>query len=271
MTASLYVAAVSTPRYAATPQGEMHYVEAGSGDPVVLLHQTPRSWDEYRDVLPLLAPRYRAVAVDMLGFGASPRPAEPLSIEACGRGVIGLLDALGLERVALIGHHTGGVVAVDVAARHPERVSALVLSSTPYADEERRARSADRPPIDEVSERADGSHLTELWQRRAGFYPPDRPDLLRRFVVDALSHGARVEEGHRAVQRYRMENTLPRISAPTLVIAASDDPYAFPEHRRIPDRLPGCQVVVIQGGMVPLPDQLPNEFAQAVMEFLDGI
>lgn len=257
--------------YADTPVGQVHYVEAGTGQPVVLLHQTPRSWDEYRDVLPLLGRRFRAIAMDMLGFGASPRPAEPLSIEAIARSVIGLLDALSLERVALVGHHTGGVVAVEVAGRHPERVSALVLSSTPYLDAERRERTIGRPPIDLVAEQPDGSHVTALWQRRAGFYPPDRPDLLRRFVTDALSHGDRVEEGHHAVHHYRMEDALPGVVAPTVVIAASADPYAFREHRRIADRL-GCAVTVIEGGMVPLPDQMPEAFAAAVTEFLsDGV
>jgi pimeloyl-ACP methyl ester carboxylesterase len=253
-----------------TPVGQLHYAEAGAGGAVVLLHQTPRSWDEYREVLPLLGQRSRAIALDMLGFGASARPPEPVSIEACGRSVIALLDALGLGRVDLVGHHTGGVVAVEVAGRHPQRVRGLVLSSTPYVDAERRARTADRPPIDLVEQRADGSHLTKLWQRRAGFYPPDRPDLLRRFVVDALSHGDRVEEGHHAVHHYRMEETLPQVTAPTLVIAATDDPYAFPEHRRLADRL-GCQVAVIEGGMVPLPDQLPEPFAEAVAGFLAGL
>ncbi len=257
--------------YVDSPDGHLHYAEAGDGEPVVLLHQTPRSWDEYRDVLPLLGRRFRAIAMDMLGFGASARPAEPISIEACGRSVIALLDALDLERVGLVGHHTGGVVAVEVAARHPDRVRALVLSSTPYVDAERRARTADRPRIDLVEERRDGSHLIALWQRRAGFYPQDRPDLLRRFVIDALTHGDRVEEGHHAVGRYRMEDTLPKVAAPTLVIAATDDPYAFPEHRRLADRLPGCTVTVIQGGMVPLPDQLPEAFAGAVDDFLAGL
>jgi pimeloyl-ACP methyl ester carboxylesterase len=48
-------------------------VEHGTGEPVLLLHQTPRSWDEYRDVLPLLGANHRAIAMDTLGFGASAR------------------------------------------------------------------------------------------------------------------------------------------------------------------------------------------------------
>src|SRR3569833_683642 len=53
----------------------IHVARAGSGFPVLLLHQTPRSWDEYRDVLPLLGCDFRAIAMDTLGFGDSPSPA----------------------------------------------------------------------------------------------------------------------------------------------------------------------------------------------------
>jgi len=59
--------------YADTSDGQIHYAEAGQGKPVLLLHQTPRSWDEYRDVLPILSMKYRAIAMDTVGFGDSYR------------------------------------------------------------------------------------------------------------------------------------------------------------------------------------------------------
>lgn len=62
--------------YADTPLGQLHYAEGGEGTPVLLLHQTPRSWDEFREVLPLLATRRRAIAMDMYGFGMSAKPAR---------------------------------------------------------------------------------------------------------------------------------------------------------------------------------------------------
>ena len=169
---------------------------------MLLLHQTPRSVDEYRDVVPLLGRSFRAIAMDTLGFGASARPQQAWTIELFASGVLSLMDALGLERAALVGHHTGGVIAMEVAVAAPERVSALVLSGTPYVDAERRRLvSGSRPPIDQVAPSADGSHLTTLWQRRMGFYPPHSGDLLTRYVADALKVLDRVEEGHRAVLR----------------------------------------------------------------------
>ena len=127
-------------RFITTPLGRIHVAIAGTGFPVLLLHQTPRSWDEYRDVLPLLGRDFRAIAMDTLGFGDSDVPAGDPSIELWAQGAFALLDALELPRAAIVGHHTGAVIAVEMAASAPARVSALVLSACPFVDAERRAK-----------------------------------------------------------------------------------------------------------------------------------
>jgi pimeloyl-ACP methyl ester carboxylesterase len=252
--------------YADTPYGQIHYAECGAGPPVLLLHQTPRSWDEYREVLPLLGGRHRAIAPDTLGFGASTRIPKH-SIETYADGVCRLADALGLDVFDLVGHHTGGVVAVEVAARAAGRVRRLVLSSTPYVDAAARRRRAGRPAVDAVAEKPDGSHLTELWGRRARFYPPDRPDLLTRFLRDALAVWPEVEHGHAAVSAYRMEGRLGAVGCPVMCIGASADPYAFPDLRPLAARLPGARVAVVDGGAVPLEFQA-GRIAGLILDFL---
>ncbi|MGI5229744.1 alpha/beta fold hydrolase [Actinoallomurus sp. CA-142502] len=257
--------------YAATPHGLIHYAEQGAGVPVLLLHQTPRSWDEYRDVLPLLGARYRAIAMDTLGFGASDRPAGPWSIELFASGALALCDALELEQVALVGHHTGGVIATEMAAREPGRVSALVLSGVPYVDAARRAEVARRPPIDEVTPRPDGSHLTGLWNNRRSYYPDDRPDLLNRLVRDALHVLDRVEEGHRAVNAYRMEDRLGLVRAPALVLCGEQDSFSRPDMAALVERLPDARTELLPGTGVPSADHRPDLFAAAVTRFLDRV
>ncbi|WP_336205281.1 alpha/beta fold hydrolase [Nonomuraea sp. LPB2021202275-12-8] len=253
--------------YARTPYGQIHYAECGQGDPILLLHQTPRSWDEYREVLPLLGRSHRAVAMDTLGFGASAQPATH-TVEAYALGVLALMDALGLESAAVAGHHTGGVIAIETAARAPERVARLVLSSTPLVDAEaRERRRRGRRPVDNATERQDGSHLTELWAGRAAFYPPDRPDLLARYVRDALAVWPGVGLGHQAVAAYRMEERLGLICCPVLCVGASADPFGFPELDRLAARLPGATTAVIGDGMVPL-EFRAAEFAGVVEDFL---
>jgi pimeloyl-ACP methyl ester carboxylesterase len=251
-----------------TPEGQIHCATAGKGKPVLLLHQTPRSWDEYRDVLPILGTRYWAIAMDTLGFGDSYQPRSPASIELYARGVIQLLDGLSIERASVVGHHTGGAVAVEVAAEYPQRVEKLILSSTPYVDSENRELRKTRPPIDEVEVKPDGSHLTDLWQRRMPFYPKDRPDLLTRFVRDALGVLDRVEEGHRAVNKYQMEAKVPLIQAATLVLAGTEDPFSYPRMKPLAENIKNSRTAEIEGGMVPMIDQMPETFARVVMEFL---
>ena len=84
--------------FADLPVGQIHYAECGEwqAKTVLLLHQTPRSWDEYRDVLPVLGRHFRAIAMDTIGFGDSTKPALGQdSIEHWAKTAIGLADALG--------------------------------------------------------------------------------------------------------------------------------------------------------------------------------
>jgi pimeloyl-ACP methyl ester carboxylesterase len=255
-----------------TPSGRIHVAACGAGPPVLLLHQTPRSWDEFRDVLPLLGTRYRAVAMDTVGYGDSdPLPEGEASIESWAKAARELLDALGIARAALVGHHTGAAIAVEIAATYPERVVALVLSASPYVDAARReqAKTETRVVVDDVDPRMDGGHLADLWSMRQAFYPPDRVDLLERFVIDALKAGPRSAEGHRVVDRYETEKRLPRVRCPTLLIAPTADPHAYPHTSKVAAAIPGSVVMEIEGGMVPLPDHMPDEFAAAVLRFLE--
>ena len=170
--------------YVDVGHGQMHYAACGDDDattaPVVLLHQTPRSWREYAAVLPLIGARRRAIAVDTAGFGASDPVPRDAGIEAWAAAALALLDALAIDRAHVVGHHTGGVIAVELAARAPGRVASLTLSSTPYTDAAFRRMRAERPPIDAVEASDNGSHLAALWQKRQAFYPHRGPNCCRR-------------------------------------------------------------------------------------------
>jgi pimeloyl-ACP methyl ester carboxylesterase len=142
-----------------------------------------------------------------------------------------------------------------------------VLSSTPLIDAEGRQARRERPPIDAVEVADDGSHLSELWRRRQRFYPQHRPDLLARFVTDAL-RAADPEAGHRAVARYEMESRVPLVQAQTLVIGHADDPYAFKEMEPLAAALE-APMVTIDGGMVPL-EFTAERFARELRSFLSS-
>lgn len=252
--------------------GQVHH--AACGDPaapaVLLLHQSPRSWREYAGVLPLLGRHWHAIAMDTAGFGDSAAGEGPASIEHFARVARELIDALQLPRVHVVGHHTGGVVAIELAALAPARVASLVLSSTPFTDAAFRQARAARPPIDEVAPSTDGSHLMALWQRRQGFYPPGRPELLEAFVRDALAV-ADPEAGHRAVAAYRMDDRIGLLTQAVCILRATADPFAAPHAQEWMHHLPRATLLEIEGGMVPLPDQMPEAFAAAVHGFLSGL
>lgn len=247
--------------------GRMHVAVCGTGFPVLLLHQTPRSWDEYRDALPLIGRHGRAIAIDTPGFGDSePLPGMP-TIEGWAAAALQLLSALAVERFAVVGHHTGAAIAVEIAARAPDRVAAAVLSACPYVDAARRERHARQRVIDDVTEHADGSHLAELWNRRRPFYPENDTDLLRRFMADALRSGPLAVEGHRVVNRYRMEDRLGLIACPTLVLVPENDPNAR-SGDAVAAAIRGSVMRSIPGAQVPFPDQMPAIFAEQVVGFL---
>ncbi|HEY1370532.1 MAG TPA: alpha/beta fold hydrolase [Gaiellaceae bacterium] len=260
-----------TRHFVDVPQGTIHCAQAGAGEPVLLLHQTPRSWDEYRDVLPLLGGSRRAIAMDTIGFGDSRRTADgPDSIEAWSQVVLAVIDALGLERVDLVGHHTGASIAVETAGRAPDRVRSVVLSSCPFDDRaSRQAEANGKAVVDDVEQSADGSHVLELWRIRAAFYPEGDVELLERFLVDALKAGPLAAEGHRVVARYDVQAAIHRVTCPVLLIGATADSYAYPALPDLQTALPHAETVEIEGGMVPLPDQLPRPFADAVAAFLE--
>lgn len=256
-------------RFVSVPAGTIHCAIAGAGRPVLLLHQTPRSWDEYRDVLPRLGRRYRAIAMDTIGYGDSSKPPlESDSIEAWARVAVSLLDALDIETAAVVGHHTGAAIAIELVAAFPQRFDAAVLSAPPWVDEAFRASHRGPPRIDNVEHSPDGSHLMALWRGRQPWYPQDDVDLLERFVVDAIRAGPRAAHGHTVVARYEMEKRLPMIRCPVLIVAPTDDPHAYPNRNAIASRIAGSRIVEIEGGLVPLPDQMPERFAQVVDTFL---
>ncbi|MBS1879399.1 MAG: alpha/beta fold hydrolase [Actinobacteria bacterium] len=256
--------------YADSPLGQIHFVETGSGDPVLFLHETPRSWDQYRDVLPIVGRQRRALAMDTLGFGDSCSPREDRSqIEAYAEGVVYLLDALEIDRVSLVGHHTGGVVAIEVAAAEGDRIDKLIVSSTPLTNAE--FVEATRGFSIDVTERSeDGAHLMDFWGQRAPHYPDeDRTELLDRFMVDALRSGKHAAGGHAACAGYEMEPRLDLIVAEFHLILGGADEHALEHSTPFVERVGPASVQTVDGGPVPMPEHKPEEFAAAVERALE--
>jgi pimeloyl-ACP methyl ester carboxylesterase len=110
----------------------VHVAEAGQGPPLVLLHGWPQHWWSWRRVIPLLAPAHRLVVPDLRGHGWTGAPATGYDKEQLATDLLGLLDALGLDRVQVVGHDWGGWTAFLACLRAPERFSSLLAVSIPH-------------------------------------------------------------------------------------------------------------------------------------------
>jgi pimeloyl-ACP methyl ester carboxylesterase len=258
------------------PWGVVHARTGRSdrGPTIVLLHQTPRSGDEYTEVIDALGDDHHVIALDLPGMGASSPHPDGASIESYADAVAHALRAEAVDDAdgfVLVGHHTGAAVAAMLAARDALAVTHVVLSSPPWIDEESRRRRRQRPGpgIDEVVRSSRGDHLAALWRGRSDFYPADRPDLLDRFVADAL-HAVDPTEGHRAVTGWDMESALPalRQRAVTLVDHVAD-PHAHPYIGKWSEALPHAQVISIEHGMVPL-EFTADAFTRVLLDTVSG-
>ncbi|NRD52088.1 MULTISPECIES: haloalkane dehalogenase [Corallococcus] len=126
------------------------YREAGTGSPIVFLHGNPTSSHVWRNVIPPLAGRGRCLAPDLIGMGDSGKPDIPYRFADHARYLDAWFDALDLRDVVLVGYDWGGVLALDWARRHPDRVRGVAVFETFL----RPMRWSDWPPQGEQLFRA---------------------------------------------------------------------------------------------------------------------
>jgi pimeloyl-ACP methyl ester carboxylesterase len=125
---------------------QMHTVEMdgpeGDGDPLILLHGWPEFWATWEPVMQRLGGRYRLIAPDLRGFGESenpnPEPSDQVGPAAHAADLIALMDAMGLDRVGLVGHDVGAFVMQRLALDHPDRFSGLMFFNCATAHVGRR-------------------------------------------------------------------------------------------------------------------------------------
>ncbi|NUT33805.1 MAG: alpha/beta hydrolase [Hamadaea sp.] len=121
-----------THRFVDLPGLRMHVAEAGQGHPILLLHGFPQHWWEYRALIGPLAEHYRVICPDLRGCGWTEAPADGYDADSLTGDVLHLLDALGVERVHIVAHDWGAIVAFRLALLHPGRVTGLVSMGIPH-------------------------------------------------------------------------------------------------------------------------------------------
>lgn len=256
--------------YATTTSGQVHYqtTTQTTGAPVLMLHQSPLSSAQYRDVIPVLAERgFRAFAIDTPGHGCSFTPQEEWDIEQYADVIIEVSAALGFDEILLFGRATGGTIAVETARRAPTLVKALGVHGLPvYTREERLERLKDfAPPIQMT---ADGLHVEGIWDRIMGQYPELEPALATQFLIEYLGSGPDYARAYRAVFRYDMPKRFPDVTCPVRVWFSEHDRLSFmkPRPRGID---PDLDQLVLPGQDDFIAWRAPEQLAEAIAVFFE--
>ncbi|MGI5133527.1 alpha/beta fold hydrolase [Streptomyces sp. CA-106110] len=117
-----------TSRYINTGQLRLHAVIGGDGPPLLLIHGWPETWYAWRLVMPTLARDFKVIAVDQRGVGLSDKPKTGYDTRTLARDMVSLMEALGYQRFAVVGHDTGMPIGYALAADHPERIDRLAVA-----------------------------------------------------------------------------------------------------------------------------------------------
>ncbi|MFG2984278.1 alpha/beta fold hydrolase [Streptomyces sp. NPDC048258] len=124
-----------TSRHAEVNGTRLHYVEGGSGEPLVLLGGWPQTWWQWNKVLPALARRYRVIAVDLRGMGGSAKPEAGYDKKTMAADVHALLGHLSIASAHVVGHDIGAMVAYAFAANHPGATCRIALLDVSHPEE----------------------------------------------------------------------------------------------------------------------------------------
>ncbi|WP_158716113.1 alpha/beta fold hydrolase [Streptomyces sp. NRRL B-24720] len=238
--------------FAVTVEGRpmVAWRSAGRAPAVVCIHGAGVSSREFRPFVEALGHHHDAWTVDLPGFGASAGPPKPLDLRALADAVAEWLSAVGMDQVVLLGGSFGCQVAVDVAVRHPARIAGLVLVG---------------PTVDAAAR----GFVRQLlrWMRNS---PHEQLSMLPLNLADYRDAGMRRVVGAFSESlRDRIEDKLPHVLVPTLVVRGAEDRLVPQEWAEEVTRfLPAGRLAVVpkSGHMVPY--RRPGLLARLVTEFL---
>jgi len=268
---------------------EMYYEQHGSGEPLLLVMGLAADSTAWMFQVPDFAARYRTIVFDNRGVGRSSKPSGPYSIHQMADDAAGLLDALDIARAHVVGVSMGGMIAQELALRHPKRVRGLVLGCTypePDADAERQRQFS----VQQLGGHITAAGATEIdlstidplafFQTliprvfNQSFIDTELPKLLQifggalqwGFSMEAILGQVEAVMGHKATDR------LHQIGSPTLVITGDADLLVSPANSDVLARnIPGAKLVKIPGGSHGFNFETPDIFNRAVLDFLGGV
>jgi haloalkane dehalogenase len=248
--------------------GQVHLRRCGSGPAVVMLHQTSVSGAMFAAGMPHLAAHgFTAIALDTPGYGMSDPPQGLATMTGYAENLLAVLDALGLERAHLIGHHTGAGIAALHAARHPHRIDRLVMQGVPWFDAATIAhfRTAG---FQRFTPRLDGGHLIDAWRQRLAISTGwTHLEAMNTHALEMLSKNESYFAGFEAALDLDLEPALRAITCPTLLFTNTGD-SAFALSQATHALRPDFAWETRDGGTNDYVDEAPADWADAMARFL---
>ena len=275
----------------------LHWVEAGDGPLVVLLHGFPEFWYSWRHQIPALAAAgYRVVAPDMRGYNDSEKPEGYDSYlgQALSGDIVGLITACGEERATIVGHDWGGVVAWGTAIHHPQVVEKLVILNAPHPGVFLRGvrnpaqilRSSymvgfQAPVLPEMALRARGFALLKLALRsgsqKAGAFTDEdlqryeqafaKPGALTAMLAYYRAMGRRLLPAARQHGAMSAEGGR-TVIAPTMVIWGRNDPVLGVDLADPGDLVPNRRIEFVEDAAHFVQADAPDRVNELLLEFL---
>ena len=250
----------------------LHVQEEGEGEPLLLVHGLGTSGDLWLHQVPVLARHYRTLAVDLRGFGRSDKPREPgaYAVPVLARDIRTLIQALGLERLHLLGASMGGFIAQLVALDAPGLCRSLILCHTgqrmsiPAEIVASRVASLESSSMEDYGRLVAGQALAEgvspaLFDWLTRMIAANDKDAYRQVLVEGL-------------RDFDVSERVAELALPTLVIVGAEDRVIPPEEGvALAGRIPGARLVTLEGvGHIGYAER-PEPFNAAVLEFLPSL
>ncbi|MEV3924503.1 alpha/beta fold hydrolase [Actinomadura coerulea] len=256
---------------AALPVSDLGRVVRGDGPGLLLAHGAGGGIDaNYGPVMDVLAAGHTVVGPDFPGSGRTPRADAPLTLDTLADELVAAAVEEGLETFAVSGYSLGCPVAVRAAARHPERVTALVLTAG-FAHPNPRFLLAVRLWRD-LLRRGELERLADLLSL-IGFSAPAVDALSQDELDAAVKAGAATvppgtPEHVDLIERVDVRADLPGLAVPTLVISTTLDQLVTPpHHRQLAEGIPGARYAEIVTGHLPFLER-PEEWGALIRDFL---
>lgn len=249
-------------------RGTVGYDDRGSNAPIVLLHPFPFARDVWAGLGDALAAGRRVIAVDGRGFGESPLRGS-YALADLADDLAALLDERAVDRATVLGMSMGGYTALAFAARHPERLAALILADTRAAADSPEARAGRAKAIETIQR--DGSEVYLDGSLARLFSPKVPPAIIAQARAQAETRAASLIAGIEALRdRPDRSGELDAIRCPTLVVCGDGDQVTPPAEMQLLARaIPNATFQLITGTGHIAHVEAPGPFERVVVDFLE--